>query len=206
MREGKATFTFSYPDEDKFDAKLLAQREKKGMTIYFKDGKSRVESETENNHFVSLIDPKKKENILLRDSTAFKHTDEDVRKSMTKFYGDTSVEITNETKMIAGFKCVKALYKYPANRQPMHNIEIWFTRDIIAANNQFDFKGIDEFIMQYVNVDELYINEESEDFTEIMTCTSVENISVPDDYFDIPSGYEIINWADFVKGAKVEYH
>jgi len=206
-KEGKATFTFSYPDENKFDPKLLSQRENKGATVYFKNGKSRVEIETEDNRFVYLIDSKKKENILLRDSTAFKHTFEDIRASMKKFYGDTTAEITNETKIIAGQKCVKAIYRYPvSDEKPIRKLIIWFTRDIAASNWNFDFKGIDGFIMEYDFLDIMYPGGEPVDFTEIMTCISVEDSSVPNDYFNIPSGYQIINWSDMIKGAKVEYH
>jgi GLPGLI family protein len=205
VKEGKAVFTFSYPDQEKISEKVFSNLEIKSCTYYFKNGLTRVEYD-DNNHSTYLIDPKKKEWILLKDKLALIHTFEDILKSESFVYGDTIAQITGETKMIAGFRCVKGLYTYPVWQKSPRTIEIWFTHDISAMNNDFNFKGIDGFIMEYSMVDVVFDNIEEVDFKKEMTCAIVEMESVPDDLFKIPSDFTVMTWDEFKEGAKFENH
>jgi GLPGLI family protein len=204
IMEGRTTFTFSYPDEKGLSEQFLSRREIKGRTVYFKNGKTRTECE-DSNKSTYLIYPKEQERILLKEKLALKHTFKEDHESEAWYYGDSIARISNETKMIAGFMCVKALFTYPV-RQKQRTIEIWFTKDIAASNDNFSFSGIDGFIMEYTWTDVAYQGEEGVDFRETMTCTRVEKITVPDELLKIPADYTVMTWDEFKKGAKVEYH
>jgi len=201
IKEGKVTFTFSFPDEEKVDQETFSRNEVKGSTYYFKNGLTRVEYH-DDNQSTYIIDPKKKDIYILKDNLALKQTFEEANENQAFLYGDTIAQITNETKMIAGFKCQKALYTYPVWQKPSRTIEIWFTNDISATNFDFNFKGIDGFIMEYSLTDLVIENNLEVDFRKIMTCSKVESETVPDELFKVPNDYMIMTWDEFKKGAR----
>ncbi|MCB0848610.1 MAG: GLPGLI family protein, partial [Bacteroidetes bacterium] len=98
------------------------------------------------------------------------------------------VEITSDTKDIAGFKCTKAIVKSDEGT----NVEIWFTKDI-AVNNAFKegYDGIDGLMMEYSVPQKM--------FTMKMTCTEVKPGTVDDKIFEIPSDYKLMTKDELMK-------
>jgi len=206
LNKGKATFKFIYPDEQGISENLLSVAEVKGITVYFKNGKSRAEYKDENNSVV-IVDPKTKEKIRLQgDKLAIKMTFEEAQKNQTMIFGDSAATITNETKVVAGYKCKKAIINYEVWQRPNRTIEIWFTNELAATNTRFTFKGIDGFIMEYSYVDILYPTKEGVDFRETMTCIKVEKVNVADSLFKVPASYHVVTMEEMKKNVKVEYH
>ena len=200
VKEGKATFKYEYPDEDKASEKVLKNLPKYS-TYYFKNGLTRVEYDDSSN--ICLLRPKEQERYLLKGRHAFKQTFAEANKSQALFFGDTVALITKETKMIAGFNCIKAIYTYPVWEEPMRTIEIWFTTDISASNAEFTFRGIDGFILEYSYTDIVRSDNEDIDFRKKMTCIQVEKATLPDDLFKLPPNMHVFTRDDI---KKVEYH
>ena len=203
IKEGKATFAFTYPGEEVTDPDYEGKVRK--VVVQFKNGASRVESQGGNNS-ISITNPPKNLYILLKGKLALTRTTDDIRKNLEQFYGDTTAQITNETKTIAGYQCTRAIYPFTGTDKEARQFEIWFTKDIKAANFDFSFKGIDGFIMEYSFTDIFRRFGQDKDPEIKMTCVKVEEASLPDELFTIPEGYEIMTWDEFRKGAKIEYH
>jgi hypothetical protein len=205
IKEGKATFSFSYPDKERTDEKVLESKKTNGLTIYFKDGKSKAEYDNKNMNMY-IVDPQEKMITAFYGNTAVKTTFEEAQNLLDMFYGDSATTVTGETKMIAGFKCYKAVHVSPPGVQPSRLVEIWFTKDLKASNINYDFREIEGFIMEYTSKEVNNSTAEGAEFTEIMTCSKVEKITVPDEKFKVPPGYEVRTREEFRRGARIEYH
>ena len=208
LKEGKATFEFSYPDEKGIEPDLLDVAETKQLIVYFRNGMTRVDQKSSIESISELIDQKKKDRIMLnhKDSLAITETIQENWENQSMMYGDTAAVITNDAKLIAGYKCRKAIVSYKVWEKADRQIEIWFTDEIAASNYRFSFKGISGFIMEYSYTDILYPVREGADFRTKMTCTKVEGTQVNEQLLQIPPGYVVTTMKELRKNTKVEYH
>ena len=97
---------------------------------------------------------------------------------------------TNETKIIAGYKCIKAF----ATTNDSLKITVYYTRELIPDTKDYDaeFKGLDglplEYEIQKGNVTIRYI------------LNSINMNPVPASKFDIPkAGYRVMTYAESKK-------
>ena len=108
--EGVITYKISYPDS-KFTERQLAMFPKL-MTVSVKGTKSKTEMSTGMGNQTEIIDYAEKTKIALLDMMgqkyAIKQTTEEIQKEMSKEPAG-KVEITSETKTIAGYTCKKAI-------------------------------------------------------------------------------------------------
>lgn len=189
ITEGVAVFDLEFPTEGMDEQyKAMMPTESK---IYFKGDKSRSEMEMSVMTMVSITDTKDKSMIMLMDvmgkKTAMK-TDLSKSKEAEKSY---KVKVTDETKTIAGYKCVKAIVTDDEDTK----FDVWFTREIEGSTSgNMQFKDIDGFLMSY----EMPVPNMEGNMR--MECKSVKAEKVSDDKFTIPAGYELKTQEELMKG------
>ncbi len=198
ITQGKAIFNITFP-ESEFDQQTLATMPSESVT-YFKDQHSRDEMKIAMGTTVTITDGKTGEMISLMDmmgnKIAMKFTRGDQERSSLKSGNQKhEMKITGETKMIAGFKCKKALMKFNDAHNGEINSEVWYTNEISAPNSfgsgAMNLDGIDGFLMEY--------NTKMKSMTMKMICRSVEETIVPDTLFIIPPGYTLTTMDELMK-------
>ena len=104
----------------------------------------------------------------------------EVKKEMSKLPQITISE-TNETKMIAGYKCKKAMVSFVDKKHP--DFAIYYTDgiDIVKPNWNNPFHQIDGVLMEY--------QLESYGLELKFTATSVTKKDIDDNDFEIPKEY-----------------
>jgi hypothetical protein len=111
-------------------------------------------------------------------------------RDRNKRYDGIHYTITNETKMIAGYKCVKAT----AMTRDSLKITVYFTRDLIPDTKEFDpqFRGLDGLPLEY--------EIQKGNLTIRYVLNSINMNPVPASKFDIPkSGYRVLSYEESKK-------
>lgn len=162
----------------------------KQMTWKIKGEKTRMEQEVMGMTQATIIDNKAKKSVTLMNQMGQKLAlTADLSNEDGEEDGETTVEVTKETKEIAGYKCKKALVTSPDGTM----LEVWFTEDLPAINNpnaSFSTK-IKGFPMQY------NVNNEAAGMSMTMTVNKVEKKEIADTEFEIPEGYEEMTMEEF---------
>lgn len=102
-----------------------------------------------------------------------------------------SLEETNDTKMIAGYKCHKVKVKMADN--PSETFDVYYTKEIqIDQGNALSpYAGINGMLMQY-RLKKMGLELQ-------FTAKKVKNIEIPDNTFDIPAYYKIVSKEEMQK-------
>ncbi|MEO8088305.1 MAG: DUF4412 domain-containing protein [Bacteroidota bacterium] len=192
LKEGKINFEISMTSEEEMNDQMLAMMPKE-MVVYFKDGKSRSEMKMMGGTVVAITDSKAGETISCMDimgkKQAVKTTKEDAQKEKEKM-GEYDVKITDDTKVLAGYKCRKAIITFKNEKETP--AEVWFTDELEASNSErYSWKGIDGFMMEF-SIDQKGMGMK-------FTCTEVKKAEVKDDQFTIPEGYTILTQEEMMK-------
>jgi GLPGLI family protein len=189
ISEGKIVFEITYPDVE-LDQQTMAMLPD-ASTFYFNSKKSRVEvkmamgstimiSDLDSQKFVTLMD-------IMGNKMALTLTKEDIDKEKNSKPKPT-VQVTRDTKVIAGHLCTKAIIT-PADTTESMPYEVWFTKDILAKNSfRSNIEGIDGFLMEF--------RTRQNNMTMKMTCKSVTEQKVDDSMFIIPEGYKPVTMED----------
>lgn len=183
--EGVITYKITYPDS-KFTESQLAMFPKL-VTVSVKGTKSRTEMQMNGMSTVEIKDYSEKSSVTLLDimgqKLAIKKTSADIEKEM-KSDATTSVELTSETKVIAGYMCKKAVITI--NDDGKKSVfEAYFTEELGGNNINFDnpvFKDIKGVMLEF----SLRENE----MNMLFTATSVDKKGISSKEFEIPSDYK----------------
>ena len=158
----------------------------KTMTMTVKGNKARTELIMGMGKTVNISDGDNKTSINLMDmmgqKIAFQSTTDDIMKEMANA-PETKVEITSETKEVAGYTCKKAIVTIPEDDM---EIIVYFTDELGSMALNFDnpqFKEIDGLMLEFEIPNEM--------FSMHFTAISVEKKNVDDSEFTIPEGYQI---------------
>jgi len=158
----------------------------KTMTMTIKGNKARTELIMGMGTTVNITDGDSKTSINLMDmmgqKIAFQSTTEDIMKEM-ETAPETKVEVTSETKEIAGYTCKKAIITIPEDDM---EIIVFFTDELGSMALNFDnpqFKEIDGLMLEFEIPNEM--------FSMHFTAVSVEKKNVDDSAFTIPEGYQV---------------
>lgn len=184
--EGVITYSMSYeelPEELQSSASMLP----KEMTMYLKPGMSRIE-QNGLGKIVFLMKKKQNEFYMLMDmmgeKTAYKGTMDDLKDTTAERV--PVVKETEETKVIAGYTCKKAIVTYP-NEDPS---DVWYT-DSIPGGMTRDMSFIKGFPMEYT--------KKQRGMSILMTVTSLKKEKLSGKLFELPSGYTVKPYSDFKK-------
>jgi GLPGLI family protein len=206
LKEGVAEFDVSYPSLTT-EMKQMESMLPKILTIYFKNDQSRVEMNTSMGSTAVLSDNTKKEVIVLMDmmdkKIAIKQSQEDLAKKEAELkksgkMPDFTIVETKETKIIAGYKCKKAIVQYTLDGKKEQMI-CYYTEDLPRVNSSTDnmaLKEIKGFLMEY-NINQSGIQMR-------ILAKNVKAQKVEDKLFLIPDDYKIMTQneiSDMMNGA-----
>ena len=184
--EGVITYTISYPDS-KFTESQLKMFPKL-LTVSIKGTKSRTELNTGMGNQTSINDYSDKTVINLIDMMGQKYpikkTSQDIEKEIAK-EPVAKVNVTNETKVIAGYTCKKAIVTTEQDGEKT-TYEVYFTTEIGGKGANFDnplYKDIDGVMMEFLM--------KTPQFTMKFSASTVEKKSVASKDFEIPADYKL---------------
>jgi GLPGLI family protein len=158
--------------------------------LKFKDKKSLTAIEGFMGLFslTNITDVKKDENMtVLRvmDNKYFNLTDEDELPFFFEGLEDIDIMLVDDTKVIAGINCKKAIVSFPdSSKQPY---EIYYTEEIKIKNpNKVNpYRKINGVLMQFI----MRINN----MEILLIATKYSPQSIPDEAFIIPKDYKKIS-------------
>ena len=190
---GKIIFNITYP-ESTLDEATLSNLPKES-TMYFKDDKVKVEVTMPMGKTTVISDNKVGEGLMLMDmmgsKTAIKINQEEMMKEK-EAKGKTKVVNTRESKIIAGYTCMKAIVTVET-KDGDKSFDAWFTNEIKVKNSfSSQIDGINGFLMEFFN------NQNGMNMK--MTARSVEPMEIADSEFNIPEGYEVKTMDELKKG------
>jgi GLPGLI family protein len=179
------SYKISYTDS-KFTESQLAMLPKL-MTITIKETKSKTEMATGMGNQTEIADFTEKTKVALLDlmgqKYAIKKTKEELQEEINKEPKPT-VEITSETKNIAGYNCKKAIVTVEKDGEKTAN-EVWFTNELGIKNMNFDnpsYKNIDGVLMEF--------STKTSQMTMKFTVSSIEKKNISAKEFEIPAEYK----------------
>jgi len=157
-------------------------------TVYIKGTMSRSEMTSALASFTSIHDAKTGSAVVLQEISGQKlliRMTAENWKDKNKRYEGISFSNTNETKTIAGYKCIKAI----ATMKDASTFTVYYTKEIIPENSDYDvqFKNLEGLPLEY---------ELTQGKLKIKYTVSKINMNpVPASKFDIPkSGYRELTY------------
>lgn len=183
IKSGKVVFEITYPDLQ-LDQQSMAMMPSESV-LYFREDKSRVEVNMAMGSTTIIFDNKKNTGTMLMDfmgnKMALDMDPEEMNKGKNKD-AKPIIEISTETKKIAGYNCKKATVTQVERGEDM-KFEVWFTDEISAHNNSsLGWEEIKGFLMEYSTFQNGALMK--------MTARSVKEMEVKDELFMIPGDFK----------------
>jgi GLPGLI family protein len=187
--EGKIVYSITYPKLD--NPEMLGMLPKE-TTIYMKGDMTRVEANSGMGvKNITISNAKEKKATVLMDMLGQKFQIESTEAESDKDnpYKDAKVTITDETKMIAGYKCTKAIVDAKDNGK----IDVYFTKElgVNSKNASGPFKQIDGAVLEY--------SMSQQGMNMKFTASSITKEKVADSKFTIPEGYTKVTKEELMK-------
>jgi len=187
---GIIVYNITYGDD--IDAQTAAMMPKT-MKLIIKGNKSRVEMSMGMGTTVVIFDAEKKDAVTLMDMMGQKFamtmSTQEI-EAQNADVPDVDVEVTNETKEIAGYICKKAIVKTKGDNPSEH--AVYFTDELGSGTMNYNnplFKDIDGVMLEYSSADE--------GMTMKFSAIKVEKKKVSDNEFEIPEGYKVMTMDEF---------
>ena len=184
--EGIITYKITYPDS-KFTESQMAMFPKL-MTVMIKGTKSKTEMSTGMGNQTEIIDYAEKTKIALLDMMgqkyAIRQTAEEIQKEIENEPAG-KVEVTNETKNIAGYLSKKAIVTTEQDGEKTV-YEVWFTEELGTREVNFDnpiYKDINGVLMEFLM--------KTPQISMKFTVSAVEKKNVSAKEFEIPAEYKL---------------
>lgn len=193
IREGKLVYEITYPDME-LDANMAAMLPVESV-VYFNEDFSRTETAMGMGmSSASIVNSKTGGVTTLMDmmgtKSAIVMTEEQVKDARKKSeMSGVKVEVTNETKEIAGYLCKKAILK---DDKSQTSFEVYFTDKINSyAQMSSEWKDLKGCPMQFT------VEQGGMKFQMIAKSVSAEAVAA--DLFKIPSDYKIVTQEEMMK-------
>ena len=184
--EGVITYNITYPDSKLTESQL--QMVPKVFTVSVKGTMARTELSMSTGNQISIIDYNDKTvtNLIniMGQKFAIKKTSQDIEKEIAE-EPVAKVDVTNETKNIAGYTCKKAIITTVEDGEKT-TLEVFFTTEIGGKGINFDnslYKDIDGVMMEFL--------EKTPQVMMKFSASSVEKKSVAMKDFEIPADYKL---------------
>jgi GLPGLI family protein len=184
--DGVITYKITYPDSKYSEAQL--NMFPKVMTISVKGSKARTEINIGGGPMIGILDYATKSKItlinMMGQKYAIKQTAEQIAKENAGQAKGT-VNITNETKNIAGYNCKKAVVTTDDDGVKT-TFDVWFTDELGGRDANFDdpvYQDIPGVMMEFIM--------KTPQINMKMTVTSVDKKAVSAKDFEIPADYTL---------------
>jgi len=189
--EGVITYKISYPDS-KFTESQMGMFPKV-LTVSISGEKSKSEIVTAMGNQVEITDYALQTKVALLDimgqKYAIKSNFEEIRKELESG-PKAKVQVTSETKMIAGYNCKKALVTVD-DKGTKYTLDVYYTSELGPKKANFDnpiYNEIDGVLMEFTM--------KTEQVTMKFAATSVEKRSISPKEYEIPSEYTVTTKED----------
>ena len=191
--QGIIIYNISYENSD-IDPQMMAMMPKT-MKMKIKGDKSRTEISMGMGSTSVIFNGTAKEGFTLMDmmgqKLAFTMTSDDIEKELSEG-PDMEIDVTGETKEIAGIVCKKVIVKIHEEGEKEMKYIVFFTEELgsgmLNYNNPM-FKDIDGVMLEYS------MNENNMSMT--FTAISVDKKKISDDEFDMPDDYKVMTKSEF---------
>ena len=184
--EGVITYKISYPD-NKFTESQMAMFPKI-LTVTIKGEKSRTDIQTGMGNTIEISDFATKTKTTLLDMMgqkfAIRSTWEEIQKEMES-EAKGQVQLTGETKVIAGYTCKKAIVTVD-DKGTKYTFDVFFNSELGPKAANFDnpvYKDIDGVMLEF--------SMHTPQFTMKFTATAIDKKSIPAKDFEIPQDYTL---------------
>lgn len=184
--EGVITYKITYPD-NKFTESQMAMFPKI-LTVSIKGEKSRTDIQTGMGNTIEISDYATKTKTTLLDMMgqkfAIRSTWEEIQKDMENEAAG-QVQLTGETKTIAGYNCKKAIVTVD-DKGTKYAFDVYYSSELGPRAANFDnpvYKDIDGVLLEF--------SMKTPQFTMKFTATSVEKKSISSKDFEIPTDYTL---------------
>jgi len=182
--EGVITYKITYPGS-KFTENQLAMFPKITV-VTIKGDKAKTELQMSGINTVEITDYTTKSKVslinMMGQKYAVKQTTEEIEKESANGPKPT-IELTSETKMIAGYTCKKAIIT-TNDKGEKNEFEVYYTSELGSKVVNFDnplYKDIDGVLLEFTM--------KTPQVTMKFTATGIEKKSVSSKEFDIPPDY-----------------
>jgi len=184
--EGTITYNITFPNST-LPAEQLAMFPKTS-TLSVKGSNTRTESVSVMGNMVEITNFEKKFTVSLLDMMGKKLA---IRKTMDEINKDLGkepkpvIQITNETKDIAGYKCKKAIITVDKGGKKT-SFETWYTNELGGRESNFGnplYQDIDGMLMEFTF--------QERTITMKYSVSKVEKKSISDSIFEIPADYKL---------------
>ena len=159
-------------------------------TIYLKGNNSRTDMTSALGKEVTIYNSKTNNAVILKEFSGQKLMITLTKENWVakhKMYSNIKFEITDETKMIAGYTTKKAIAKMPDGK----TFEVYYTPELLPANKDYDptFNTLPGLAIQY--------EIESGKMKFKYTLTKINYDVVPVSLFDFPiAGYRVMTYEE----------
>jgi hypothetical protein len=184
--EGVITMKITYPDT-KYSESQLAMAPK-AFTISIKGSKARTDMQMSGMNTITITDYDEKTSIslinMMGQKYAIKQTTAEIDKENAAA-GTATVELSDETKVIAGYTCKKAVVT--VNDDGLKSTyEVYYSNELgtkVANFNNPIYKDIDGALLEF--------SMKTQMGSMKFTATAIEKKSLPAKDFEIPSDYTL---------------
>lgn len=184
--EGMITYKITYPDS-KFTESQLAMFPKI-VTVLIKGTKAKTEYQTNMGSQIEIADYTEKSKIglinMMGQKYAIKQSAEEIEKENAQ-EPKATVELTNETRVIAGYTCKKAIVTQDDDGVKT-TFEVFYSPELGSKLANFDnplYKDIDGALLEF--------SLKTPQISMKFTATSIEKKSIPNKEFEIPADYTL---------------
>ena len=184
--EGIITYKITYPGSTFTEAQMAMFP--KIMTITIKGQKTISEIQTQMGSQVEITNYETKTKTqlinMMGQKYAIPQTNEEIQEEV-KDQPEGEVQITDETKTIAGYSCKKAIVTVNDAGTKI-TYEVWFSEEFGAENPNFDnpiYKNINGVMMEFSMI--------TPQFTMKFTAISVDKKKISNKTFNIPADYTV---------------
>lgn len=190
---GVIVYNISYGETD-IDPQMAAMMPKT-MKMKISGLRSRTEINMAMGSTIVVFDGNTKMGFTLMDIMGQKYAmemtadelEEDIEKEQ-----EMDVEVTDETKNIAGYVCKKAIVKSKESGAEDLEMEVYFTEELgsgmLNYNNPI-FKDVQGVMLEY--------SMKENDMKMTFSAVSVTKEKIKEEEFEIPEGYNIMSMSDF---------
>ncbi|MFC2101787.1 DUF4412 domain-containing protein [Bacteroidota bacterium] len=184
--EGVVTYKITYPD-NKFSESQMAMFPKV-LTVTIKGDMSKSEIQTPMGAQVEITNYSDKTKVglinMMGQKYAIPETTEQIMEDMKK-EPTPEVQVTTETKTIAGYTCKKAIVTASDNGSKT-TYDVWYSDAFGAENPNFDnplYKDINGVLLEFTMV--------TPQITMVFSAISVEKKSISKKEFEVPEDYTV---------------
>ncbi len=185
--QGSVNYTIDYELPEAMEAQRAMLPT--NMLMYIGEGFTRVEQKTMMGDQIVITDTKEKSAVLLMNMMGQKMAIT-MNSDDTPETEEPKIEYLDETKVVAGYNCKKAIVTTKDEEGEEQSVEVYYTKEIPSEAND-KLKGLDGFPLEY--------GISAQGMLMTMKAKEIKKEKVAKNLSEIPEGYETMTMEEFLK-------